>query len=202
MKNILFLLFILCFTLTSSIGNGQLPVKNGKLSGVVTYKDSYELANQADAGCEIYVINEIDLRSTEFEAMPWVMENFQINKSENTILVNNTIDPVKIKQLQDKLDTVSAFTAKQVKGFKQLPAIVKTSTNATGNYTLKLMPGKYYIMIVSGHVKSNNLAETKGNIVFETVEIKSSLENFVDVSFVKHEMIWIKQVTRRKPVGC
>jgi hypothetical protein len=202
MKKTLIGLIILGFTLICHFEYGQLSEKNGKLSGIVTYKDSYELPKQADAGCEIYLISEASMKSTRFASMTWIIESFQINKSEYAISVNNTVDPVKIRNARDNFDTVAKFTAKYINGFKQLPAIVRISTNGTGNYSLNLTPGKYYILFISGNVKNNNMAEEKGNVVYELVDIKPAKETMHDVSFMKNDMLWIRYATRRQLQGC
>jgi hypothetical protein len=195
MKNIFFGSIILLVTVSWTI-------ENGKLSGVVKYKDSYGSSNQADAGSEIYAINEADLKSSQYENIAIVLERFQINKSGYSLATNNTIDPVRIKKAQDFFDTVSNSANKYIRGFKQLPAIIKASTNGTGNYTLSLKPGRYFILVISGSVKSNNIVELKGNIDYKIVDIKSAGETFLDFNFVKHELMWIKIVTPRQPEGC
>jgi len=195
MKKILFGIIILIVAMSFT-------TENGKLSGVVTYRDAYRLSNQADAGCEIYAISEADLKSTQYNNITGVIENFQLNKSEYSLSINNTIDPVRIKQVQDIFDTLSNFACKYISGFKQLPTIARVATNVTGKYTLSLRPGKYYILLVSGSVKSNNIAEFKGNIDCKIVDIKSAGETFLDVNFQKQEMIWIKLMTRRQLNGC
>jgi len=202
MKNILFGILILIATASFTTGNGKLSVENGKLSGVVTTRDSYELTNQTDAGSEIYAINEADARSSGYNDITKVIESFQINKSGYSLSVYNTIDPVIIKKAQDNFDAVSNFTCKYLNGFRQLPAIVRAATNGAGKFTLSLNPGKYYILVVSGSVKSNNIAEFKGNIDYKTVDIKPSGEAFLDVNFDKHEMMWIKLITSRQQQGC
>lgn len=195
MKNILFAICILFVSLSFTI-------ENGKLSGVVTYKDSYVSSNQADAGSVIYAINAADVESTQYEGVTMVIDRFQIIKSEYFLSINNTIDPVSNKKVQDKFDAEANFTFKYINGFKQLPGIVKATTNSKGQYTLNLKPGKYYILVVSGSVKSNNIAESKGNIDYGTMDIKSAEKTLLDVNFEKNEMIWIKLITRRQVPGC
>ena len=202
MKNILFGIFILSITLSCTKENGKVSGEDGKLSGIVTYKDSYGSSNQANVGCEIYAINEAAVKSTHYDNITMVIGSFQINKSEYSLSIYNTIDPDRIKKLQDNFDTVSDSASKYISGFKQLPAIVRASTNGTGNYTLSLRPGKYFILFVSGSVRSNNIAEFKGNIDSEIVDIKSAGETFLDVNFEKHENIMMMLITRRQLEGC
>ena len=103
--------------------------------------------------------------------------------------INNTIDPARAKNLQDNFDTLSGFVNRYIRGFKQLPAVIRAATNRTGNYTLSLKPGRYYILVISGSVKSNNIAELKGNIDYELVNVRSAGETFVDFNFKKHETV-------------
>ena len=137
---------------------------NGKLSGSVICHDSYESSNKADAGSELYIISEADLKATQYKDLGMVIDNFQSNKAQYSIFIYNTIDPVRVKQAQDNFDTVSKFTGKYISGFKKMPGITRVVTNGTGNYSLNLKPGKYYILVISGNIKSNNTAESKGNL--------------------------------------
>lgn len=189
MKKNLFGIFILGVTLSCKIENDRPAGENGKLTGVVTYKEAYEPANMADAGCEIYAIDEAGVRSTKYDEISAVIDNFQRNKSDYSMSINNTIDPARVKNLQDNFDTLSGFTNRYIRGFKQLPAVIRAATNRTGNYTLSLKPGRYYILVISGSVKSNNIAELKGNIDYELVNVRSAGETFVDFNFKEHETV-------------
>jgi hypothetical protein len=202
MRNVLFAILTLSITLSCTFENGNLSGEDGKLSGIVTYKDTYESSCLADAGSEIYAINEADVRSTQYDDIANVIENFQIFKSEYTVSINNTIDPDRIKKAQDNFDITSDFTSKYITGFKQLPQIVRAKTNGAGKYTLSLRPGKYYILIVSGSVKSNNAAEFTGNVDYRIEDIRSAKETSVNVNFEKNERTWIKLILRRQLPGC
>ena len=202
MKNIIFGILILSATLSFTTGNGKLSGENGKLSGVVTYKDYYELSNHADAGSEIYAINEADVKSTQYGDLSDIIESFQRNKSDYSLAKYNTLDIARIIKLQDNFDTASKFVFNYISGFKKLPAIVKASANGKGNYTLSLRPGKYYILIISGILKSNNIVESKGNIEAKIVDIKSAGETFQDINFEKSENIMIMLITAWQRQGC
>jgi hypothetical protein len=202
MKNILFGIIILVAALSFTTENGKLSEENGKLSGVVTYKDYYELSNHADAGSEIYAINEADVKSTKYGDISNVIESFQSNKSAYALARYNTLDISRIIKLQDNFDTASKFVFNYIIGFRKLPAIVKASTNEKGNYTLNLRPGKYYILVVSGMLKSSNIVESKGNIEYKIVDIKSAGETFQDINFEKSENMMIMRITARQRQGC
>jgi hypothetical protein len=195
MKNILFSIFILGLTLSCAI-------ENVKLTGVVTYKDSFGSSSKSDAGSEIYAISEADIGSTQYKDITTVIENFRRNKEIYSLSLYNTVDPGKSKKAQDFFDTLSNSANKYISGFKQLPGVVKTSTNGTGNYTLNLKPGKYYVLVISGNVTSNNRAEFKGKIDYKIVDIKSAGETFLDVNFEKNENPLIMFVTGWQLQGC
>jgi len=165
-------------------------IENGKLSGTATYTDSYESTNLPDAGCELYAVNENDLRSSQYGDLTGVIDNFRRNKSMYAYSMNDIIDPGKIKKVQDSFDTLSKYTSNFIRGFKQLPSVIRTSTNGKGDYALNLKPGKYYILVVSGNVKTSNSAEIKGNIGYKVVDVKSVGETFLHLKFVKHEPFW------------
>jgi 1,2-phenylacetyl-CoA epoxidase PaaB subunit len=174
--------------------------ESGKLSGVATFRDAYMLSDQADAGCEIYAIHEADLRSTKYDDIKSVVEVFQGYKYDYLLSIYNSIDAARNKKLQDNFDTISNSTAKFLAGFRNLPGVIKTGTNGTGNYTLNVKPGKYYLLYISGSVKSKNIAESKGNFGYKIVEVKSTRETFQNVCFQKYEMIGI--MPARNLSGC
>jgi hypothetical protein len=160
------------------------------------------LSNHADAGSEIYAISEADVKSTPYADLPNVIESFQRNKSDYSLARYNNIDISRIIKLQDNFDTVSKFAFNYISGFKKLETIVKASTNGKGSYTLSLQPGRYYILVISGNIKSNNIVESKGNIEYNIVDIKSDGEIFQDVSFEKSENIMIMLITANQRQGC
>ena len=200
MKKILPGICILVVMLSFKIDNGGLSVENGKLSGLATYRDAYMSSDQADVGCEIYAINEADVKSSKYGDLKSVIETFQGYKYDYLLSIYNSIDPAKNNRLRDNFDTLSNFTLKYISGFRKLTAIVRVVTNATGNYSLSLRPGKYYILVISGSVKSNNNAEAKGNIGYKIVDIKSAQETIQNVYFQKYEMTGIMMA--RNLSGC
>lgn len=202
MKTTLLSLVILVVTMSFVIDNGSNSGSGGKLNGIVTYKDSYELSAKADAGSEIYAVNLNDLNSTQYADIAMVIDNFQRNKSFFSLSKYNTLDVGRIQKLQENFDKQSGFAANYVKGFMKLPAVAKVSTNKNGNYSLNLRPGKYIILAVSGSVKSNNIVESGGNIGYKVVEIKPASETFTDVNFEKVENMMILLLTAKSPEGC
>jgi hypothetical protein len=123
-------------------------------------------------------------------------------KSDYSWARYNTLDLAKIIKLQDNFDTVSKFAFNYIRGFKKLPTVLKASTKGTGNYTLSLRPGKYYVLVISGSVKSNNIVESKGNVDYKIVDIKSAGETFLNVNFEKFENIMIMLITAWQRQGC
>ena len=195
MKNIL-IGIVLLFVILS------FTTDNGKLSGVVTYKDAYESSNQADAGCEIYAINKADARSSRYGDLAKVVGRFLMNKSNYSVSVINSIDPERVKKAQDYFDSLSDFTFKYIRGFKKSPAAVRAATDGKGNYTMNLRPGTYYLLFVSGNVKSDNMAESKGNIDLKVAEIKSTGVTQMDENFRIHENFMLMLLTGRWMQGC
>lgn len=195
MKNILFSIILLTVTLSFTL-------ENGKLSGVVTYKDAYESSSQADAGGEIYAINQEDARAAHYGDLAKVVGSFMIYKSNYSQSMFNTIDPERVKKLQDYFDMVSDSTGNYISRFRKLPAVVRATANGKGSYTLNVRPGKYYVLFISGNVKSDNLAESKGNIDLKVVDIKSSGETSMDANFKKHENFNLMFLTGKWLQGC
>jgi uncharacterized protein YdgA (DUF945 family) len=103
----------------------------------------------------------------------------------------NSVDPARNKKLGDEFDTVSYLSARFIKGFRELPGMIKTGTNGSGSYSVSLKPGKYYILFVSGNVKSKNTTELNGNVGYKFVEVKSAKTTVQNAVFQTHETIGI-----------
>jgi uncharacterized protein YxeA len=202
MKKILFGIIILLVTLSFTPENGKLSAETGKLSGVVTLTDSYASSNQADTGCEIYAISEADFKSGQSDELIRVMDNFQLHKSNYSLLVYNTIDPVKIQKARENFDVATEITLNYINGLKQVPAVLQTVTNSAGKYTLSLKPGKNYILFVSGLVKSSNTTESGGNIDYTTANIRTSTEASLNLNFEKKQNALVMFITSWQKEGC
>jgi hypothetical protein len=202
MKTILLSLIILTVTMSFVTDNGTNSGVNGKLTGVVTYKDSYELSAKADAGSKIYAISEADVKSSRFDNITSVLDNFKRNKTFCSMAKYNTLDVGKVQKLQENFDSQSNSASAYIAGFMKLPAMVRVSANKSGNYSLNLRSGRYYILVVSGSVKSNNMVESKGNVDYKIVDIKSSAETSANITFEKVENMMIMLLTATSPDGC
>jgi hypothetical protein len=202
MRNIFFLISVLTVTLSCAKDNSALPGNNGKLSGVVAIKNVYGQAIRADAGSAVYAIRQADADSTQYRDIAMVVDMFRMNKTYYQVSINKTADPARARQAKDNFDTLADYARKYISGFRELPAIVRASAGETGNYTLTLEPGKYFILVISGNLKSDNLLEKNGNIELRTVNIKPSAETRLDVTFEKQELLWIRLVTGWKQEGC
>lgn len=200
MNNILISIFILSAFHSCTAENSGQSRDTGFLSGVATFRDVYQSSDQPDEGCEIYALNEDDVKSTQYGDIRSVIENFQGNKYDYLLSVYYSIDPARNKRFQDNFDTIASSTRRSLSVFKQLPGIVKAVTSGTGNYTFSLRPGKYYLLFISGSVKSDNIAESRGNIGYKIVEVRSAQETFQHVTFLKYEMTGIMPV--RNLSGC
>ena len=194
---------VLYLTLSSANEGVRTPGENGNLSGTVNYRDTERSVNKPDAGSAIYAINEADLASSDYKNIAVVVGNFQVNKSEYALSRYNTIDPVLISKAQENFETASDFTRRYVSGFTQLPGIVKTYADGNGNYSLRLRPGKYYILAVSGSVKDKNEAEKNGVLDLGVADVKAGGEAALNVTFKTDGVnLVMYQMSRRSLPGC
>ena len=201
MKTILFSICILSTTLSFTPKKGNPPLEISKLSGVVTYKE-LNTAYRFDGGSEIYVISDAEAKKLQYGEIANVIRNFQSYKSRYDVSLSNTVDPEKVRSIRETFNTTSDRTNAYIEGFKHLPSVAHMGTNDRGVYTFNLKPGKYHLLIISGHVKSNNTTELKGNVDYREVNIKAPGETFQNVHFEQQEMLWIKIVTTLPQNGC
>jgi hypothetical protein len=200
MKNILSGIIILGVTMSFTPDHERVPGENGTLSVTATYRDAYTSSDQPDAGCEIYAVNQADIKSTSEVDLKSVIESFQGYKYDYLLSIYNSVDPARNAKLRTYFDTLSDFTARYISRFRKSPGITRAAPDGRGNYTMSLKPGTYYILVISGSVKSNNSAESKGNIGYKTVVIRPAQETIQHVYFQKYEMTGI--MIARNLSGC
>ena len=134
MKNILLSIVVLCVTLSFTTEKGTRAGDNGSLLGAVTYKVSTESSLLPDAGCEIYIINETDVKSTKYADIADKIGLFQRNKTFCSYTIYNTIDADKIKKARENFASLSDYVWENIRGFQKLPAMVRAKTNSSGDY--------------------------------------------------------------------
>jgi hypothetical protein len=200
MKTILFTISLLAVIVSFKTDHSGPGAANGTLSVIATTHDPYRSLEKADAGCEIYAISETELRSSRYGDLQQVIENFQGSKYDYLLSVYNSIDPSRNDQLRSNFDALSDRTAKFITGFRKLPALVRMTTEGTGTTSVSLPAGTYYLLVISGSVKSNNSAESGGNIGYKTVEIKPGQETIRKVCFQKYDVTGIMMT--RNLSGC
>ena len=201
MKKYLFAILVLSVILSFRVDTGNPAAESGKLSGSVTYKDTHSAPAIADAGSRIYIISEENVIQPQYSNMETVIDIFKQYKSDYTRFQYNVVDPGRIKKSLDQFDTLSAFNNRLIRGFIRLPGMMKTVAGESGSFSVNVKPGKYYILVVSGNVRSNNATELNGNIDFKTVEVRPGGECVTNFQFIRHDMIWIVPMTKR-PEGC
>ncbi len=200
MKNILIAICTVFITSSFTMENG-LTVENGNLRGTITYKD-FIASHNADAGSEIYAINTNDVRSTPYNDPAGVIGNFQLIRGECALTVNSTVDPERIRTVQDRLTAASNSAAAYLKGLKNLPGVVRTKTDDKGTYALSLKPGQYYVLVISGNVRHKNNLESKGVADIITVDIAPARNAVLNARFDKQDMPWINFITYWQRIGC
>lgn len=199
MKNNFFGIPIVIIILLSVTVNGRQTAESGKLTGIVTFKQTVGSPAVTDEGSVVYLLSEAGARSTPYAGIGRVMENFRMNKSFYLQRIYTTLDPSRINMLRDGLDTLSLNAARIVRGFTQMPAVSRSVADARGCYTLSLKPGKYHMLVLSGGVTSNNIVESNGAIQYRIVDVKPGGVTILDINFDRQERM---MSFAPAPVGC
>jgi hypothetical protein len=138
---------------------GMLVVVEAKaeyIRGTVTYYYNTNYGQMADAGSDVYVASTQDVKDTDVEAMVNVSRaNFYWRLVR---LTNGTPDEKSLEQLKelnadmdDKLKALYNKSLEQFKAFLDQPNLKHTLVDSAGNYSVKVSPGSYYVMIRSSH---------------------------------------------------
>jgi len=83
-----------------------------------------------------------------------------------------------------KFDSLDLYTTDMVNRVKNAGVAVSTVVDGTGNYSLKVKPGKYHVLIISSGRKGMSVTEINGQVwskevsINESDEIKNVSHNF------------------------
>jgi hypothetical protein len=188
MKKFLFLALLIT---TGAIAQTKKPVKtatlNGKLQGKVSYAFKYSDPQKPDVGA-VVVIHQSDV---EPEAANDGFANYMKAKMLTNLYKNNTQDMYYFNQLKnlnaetpEKFEALDMATAVNYFKIKKDPKSIVTTTDAEGNYTADLKPGRYEVIFLSKNKPDQTtIMEVNGMIYNRFVTIKPGETTKQDQSF-------------------
>jgi hypothetical protein len=162
--------------------------ENAVIKGVVTYYFNRNYGYKPDVGAEVYIINYKDLGNADTLSI----KNFTLAK-----IVRNTMsmseDDYKIqcyKQLtelnaetKDKFDSLDWKCYMAVSLIQRNKKKVKMTVDGSGAFSKLLLPGDYFILIISNHRKGVNATDLMGKLDYKQISLSKNGEGVVNVEF-------------------
>lgn len=159
----------------------------GTLKGTVTFEKKLFEDSKPDAGATILIHKS----NVVVDSPQDTVSNFiGINMLKK--LYESTNDESYLKRLQsrnaetkDKYEAIANKTMQYHINVELDPKTIKVTTDALGNYNVKLEPGKYEIIFQSANLKALNIVEGIGRIYTHFVEVKKGQTVIQDQKFSK-----------------
>lgn len=188
MKKITLLLILFVITgLNAQTKKTAKTAATGTMKGTVTFEKKLYEDRKPDAGATI-LIHKSDV---QVDSPQDTISNFiVINKLKK--LYESTNDEAYLKMLQSKnADTKEKYEliAERAMNYeinvKNDPKTITLTTDALGNYSVQLAPGRYEIIFESANLKALNILEGTGRVYSYLIEIKKGQTVIQDHKFNK-----------------
>lgn len=159
----------------------------GIVKGTVTYYFNSNFGYKPDTGAKVTVVPKEEVSPEQASTL----FNFQKASLQRQIVVlGGAAGSAGIESLKKlgadtqkgfmKLDEKAALQKMQLEVNKKK---ISATADGSGAYSIKVKPGKYYVLIVSSHSEGSGVMEVMGRCTFQEVEIASAGETSVDARF-------------------
>jgi len=172
----------------------------GTVTGVVSFFFNKYQGYKPDIGAKVYVTledcNSINDYLHAYEAKTTIeLDKYYLEEFKSYGENKQTIDDLKktISTEQEVLNSyakdTTTFEQNEEKTYNILNRITinkntyKTTVDGVGNFTIDIPPGKYNVLIISVGRTKVNLLEVGGQIIINSIEVKSKEKTNIDVKF-------------------
>lgn len=172
------------------------PVKSniqGSILGVVTYYFNKNYGNKPDIGADIYVIDTANIQKFSYATVDsfyyakFYKNLYLENKSfkTNEKIPNGIMEKVKEYNIEDELafNSLDKRASANIIHLKYAKDIIKTVVDGSGNYSIKVKPGIYYVCIQSKHREGTGMTEIYGKIKCKIVNVKEGVDTNLSYNF-------------------
>ena len=176
--------------LNKTTTNETKSTQEGRIFGVVTYYFNANYGYKPDVGAGIYVIDSV--KSPYFK--PETIDSLQLGSAYRGLYLSypkrrvpadvlkhaeeyNVVNEASYKSLDSR---ASSITTMMEVGDKNL---IKTIADGSGNYSLKVKPGTYYVCIKSSNRTAATVTEITGKVYYKKIIIKEGSETNLNYKF-------------------
>jgi hypothetical protein len=180
-----------------SIPTMELGTKQeGRVFGVVTYFFNYNFGDKPDIGAKVYIVDSAKIPNFNKEVVDSFLHASFYKAAYFTKYQKRKVNPkdtTTVKEIKKyNVDNDVAFSALDKRAGNNIDIIteseiaIKTVVDGNGNYSIKTVPGVYYVLIVSNNRKSNiltSVTECLGKMEFKKIVLKEGEEKNISCNF-------------------
>ena len=166
------------------------PVIQGSIFGVVTYFFNKNYGDKPDVGAEVYIadstkITDFNLAIIDSFHYASFYRNIYLEYKSMGKVPDEIMERIKKYNPEDKLafDSLDKSAAANIFKLKFAKDVVKTVVDGSGNYSVKLKPGTYYVYIRSNNREGVSITESTGKVVCEKVIVKGGEDTNMSCNF-------------------
>lgn len=175
----------------STLDNSKNNKESAKISGVVTYYFNSNYGDKPDIGAEIYIVDSLALLDFKYEEV----KDFFLAIIYRDILVSSKRQKMPIpafiqnQVVKLKLDDKAAFDESDKNAYQNIQKLmnsdkaIKTVADGNGNYSVKVSPGTYYVLIKSNNREGMTTTMISGKIFCEKHSITDGSELSINAKF-------------------
>jgi hypothetical protein len=179
--------------LNKTITNETKPTQEGKIFGVVTYFFNDNYGYKPDVGAGIYVIDSI--KSPYFK--PKTIDSIQIGSNYRYLYLSYPKRSIPIDVLKNaenyNVINEASYEALDKRALEIILTmevfdknLFKTIADGSGNYSIKVKPGTYYVCIKSSNRTGLSTTESNGKVYYKKVIIEEGSEINLNCKFGLH----------------
>jgi len=165
--------------------------ENGKIFGVVTYYFNHNYGDKPDVGSTVFVADSAMHPEINFEDVQIYQKAIAFRNLSNLLKKPNQPLPALMQAQADKykwedstvFDGIDKLSYRNIKLLQNSDKVFNSVVDGVGNFSQKVAPGTYYILIKSNNRKGSTNTELSGQIYFKKVLIKAGDEYNISHKF-------------------
>lgn len=187
MKKILLCLFLQPFMIYSQNSS------NSSIRGVITYYFNEYQGNKPDIGAEVFILDSAAIKFNEATVDSFHYANFYRNLARDYKAMGSPIPQDVLSQVTKyKTDDENFFKSLDERNFIEFLKVKSSDQNYTanvdgsGNYSINVRPGTYYVFIKSHNRDGSTMSEIMGKMFFKKTHVLADKTVNVSMNFDLH----------------
>jgi hypothetical protein len=163
-----------------SVQVSNIVPSEGKINGVITYYFNQNYGDKPDVGAEVYIVDSSETEGFNIGTIDsFYNGNIYRSLANSYISIDGKVPSDVSAKLEkygvakkNDFDSLDLRTAKSLIHIEDNKTTIKTVVDGSGNYSVSLKPGTYYVYIKSNNRKEISITEISGLIYWKKVVVK------------------------------